>query len=429
MRKYALLLTLSILVTQEGLGQSAQAVRKRFLHVSLVPGLSSNGIHGGRFRNSVSLNLLSGYSAGNDMLELGGLSNFNQSRVYGLQLAGLVNVVGGNAFNNTIAQIKGRNEEKAGADVAGIQAGGLMNFLTGSLYGFQAVGGVNIVREEAKGLQVAGLVNVVNEAMAGVQVAGVQNTSFQALDGGQVAGIYNYTNGAMQGFQVSAFNQARSINGRRSVSSTRATGLQLGLVNSAGRSMAGYQIGLVNFGGEMSGTQIGLVNINKSTNGTPIGLFTVDSEAFIRVLASELFLTNLEIGTGTRSMYNTVSISYNAGNYFNSITPKWAVGYSLGKIWSTRSFFVSTDVQVQHINLASNFTKELSLSGKVRASVGLPVNLGFTSFYLLSGLTWNSYVSNGDSISPDLMSFQMENQRLGKQLSFWPGFTIGIQSK
>lgn len=429
MKNYILLLTIFILVKPGAFSQTISTHKTRLLHFSLVPGLSTNGIHGGKYRNTISLNLFSGYSNGNNFLEVGGLSNFNQSNVYGLQVAGLANVLGGNAFLVHDINTKSDSEDDAGADLVGIQISGIMNLLTGKLHGLQATGGINTAREDAIGFQAAGVANVVHESMMGMQIAGFQNTSYKALDGGQIAGIYNYTSGAMQGFQISAFNQAKSINGKRSTSPSRATGLQLGLINMVRKSMAGYQIGLVNFGGDMNGTQLGLVNINKSTDGTPVGLFTVDSEAFIRILASDLFITNFEIATGTKKMYNTISVSYNLGDYLNKPAPKWALGYSLGKIWYSQNFFLGTDLQVQHINLTSSFTKSLSLSGKGRVSVGLPLNLGFTRLYFLSGLTFSSYAANSSNdVAPDFMSFQ-KNTAWAKQIDFWPGFMIGIQSR
>ncbi len=63
--------------------------------ISVFPGMGTNGINAGRFKNGVSLNLVAGYSAANNTFEIGGLSNFNQYFSSGIQIAGIKNTIGG----------------------------------------------------------------------------------------------------------------------------------------------------------------------------------------------------------------------------------------------------------------------------------------------------------------------------------------------
>src|SRR4051812_24810193 len=83
-------------------GQDSVRVRlrefERTFQFSLFPGISTNGIMGGFYYNKFSLNLFGGLSAGNRFMEVGGISNLNLKAANGIQIAGLANVVGSNAF-------------------------------------------------------------------------------------------------------------------------------------------------------------------------------------------------------------------------------------------------------------------------------------------------------------------------------------------
>jgi hypothetical protein len=70
----------------------------RSFQFSIVPGLGTNGLHPGGFRNIVSMNLTSGYSKATLLFELAGISNLNTDETRGVQIAGLANLTGANAF-------------------------------------------------------------------------------------------------------------------------------------------------------------------------------------------------------------------------------------------------------------------------------------------------------------------------------------------
>ncbi|WP_256006546.1 hypothetical protein [Pedobacter deserti] len=151
---------------------------------SLIPGLSSHGSMSGQMINKGSLNVLGGYTAGVDGVEVGGLFNITKGDVNKVQVAGLFNGVGGS--------------------VRGVQVAGL----------------INDVRTGVSGVQVAGLVNAVQKDMKGTQVAGLVNLTVKKLDGVQIAGLVNYA--------------------------TDVSGLQIGLLNISSRN-EGYSIGLLNY--------------------------------------------------------------------------------------------------------------------------------------------------------------------------------------
>ena len=109
------------------------------VQTSLTPGLSSHGMMSSQVVNKVSLNMLGGYTAGLNGVEVAGLFNISKFDVRYLQVAGLFNSNGGN--------------------VSGVQVSGLGN----------------LVYKNTKGVQVAGLINVVKGTSSGLQIASIYN--------------------------------------------------------------------------------------------------------------------------------------------------------------------------------------------------------------------------------------------------------------
>lgn len=166
---------------------------------SLIPGLSSQGMMSSQIVNKGSLNLLGGYTAG----------------VNGVEVAGLFNVTKG--------------------DVLKFQAAGLFNAIGGSLKGMQFSGLLNNVKNDVNGFQAAGLVNNVLGNQIGVQVAGVSNMVLKNFNGGQIAGISNVVKNTLKGVQIAGIaNYAKYVRG-----------VQIGLINSSYQN-DGYSIGLLN---------------------------------------------------------------------------------------------------------------------------------------------------------------------------------------
>lgn len=86
-----------LLLSLTGIAQPKKPDEK-IVQVSLVPGIGTNGLHPGGFTNVFSVNLTSGYSKATLFLEVGVISNLNEEKTRGLQLAGLANLTGANAF-------------------------------------------------------------------------------------------------------------------------------------------------------------------------------------------------------------------------------------------------------------------------------------------------------------------------------------------
>ncbi|WP_335315737.1 carboxypeptidase-like regulatory domain-containing protein [Olivibacter sp. CPCC 100613] len=124
------------------------------VQVSLTPGLSSHGMMSGQVVNKFSANLIGGYTAGVNGVELAGIFNIDRYHVRYLQAAGAINMVGGN--------------------MSGVQLSGIYNTVIDSLKGFQAAGIFNFVKNSTNGVQLAGIANYTEE-LKGVQIAGVIN--------------------------------------------------------------------------------------------------------------------------------------------------------------------------------------------------------------------------------------------------------------
>lgn len=121
---------------------------------SLTPGLSTHGMYNSQVINHFSYNLLGGYTAGIQGVEVAGLFNIDRKNVAGLQVAGLFNVVGGS--------------------VSGVQIAGTYNSVNTIVKGFQLAGLSNKSGDINGGFQLAGLMNIAGK-VKGVQLAGFVN--------------------------------------------------------------------------------------------------------------------------------------------------------------------------------------------------------------------------------------------------------------
>jgi hypothetical protein len=427
------------------LGARAQSKKPntKLFQLSLAPGISTNGLHAGGYTNVFSFNLSSGYSAANQFVEIGLLSNANENGTRGLQVSGLANVTGINAYKN-LTDKEADQKYRSGfeANLTGAQLSGVVNYVLFNVYGWQATGGVNITREALLGFQLAGISNVVHKYSFGLQVAGVSNISVQSMDGVQLAAITNYTQGGLYGVQLSAFNEAGFIEGKNGYDNSDPTGLQVGLVNKARERMNGYQIGLVNIGGRMQGTQIGLVNIYKrgkeigTRDGTSIGLVNIGEVAHAVVSANELFTFNYEIATGNRKnarmasdsknkyVLNSLIYSHN-GNWLENRNAEWALGYALRKYFYNRSalagraeyWFFSYGASFLQLNeRQEKLTKELNLLVRPELSIGKRIHPKLFGVYMFAAASYNVLMNE---------QTRTELSRSNKT-THWPGVAVGV---
>lgn len=160
---------------------------QRPIQVSLVPGLSTNGPLNSQVTNKFSVNVVGGYEAGLEGVELGGVFNIDKRKMYGVQAAGAVNL--------------------AGDSMAGVQLAGLYNRALDSMTGVQAAGAINVARN-VTGAQLAGAVNIARN------VKGIQLGTINIAN--HVSGVqYGEVNIArhVKGFQLGVVNIVDTLDG------------------------------------------------------------------------------------------------------------------------------------------------------------------------------------------------------------------------
>jgi hypothetical protein len=126
-----------------------RAIAERPVQSSFVPGLGTHGKIGAQVVNKFSLNILGGYTAGVNGLEIAGLFNIDQGDVRYTQIAGLFNVVGGG--------------------MQGVQIAGLANTVKDTVRGLQLAGVSNYCGDRVQGMQLSGVANVAADSVRGLQ--------------------------------------------------------------------------------------------------------------------------------------------------------------------------------------------------------------------------------------------------------------------
>ncbi|AMP99219.1 hypothetical protein AY601_2325 [Pedobacter cryoconitis] len=291
----------SNLVENMGIGRFFVSSKQRFqslnlsgflanspFQASLTPGLSSHGMMSSQVINKASFNILGGYSAGLDGIEMAGLFNMDKTDVSMIQIAGLFNIVGGS--------------------VKGVQMAGAVNSVIGNVDAMQVAGLVNYVRGNTSGLQMAGLSNHTRKDFNGLQMAGAGNISNGTLKGVQIAGLFNY---------------AKTVKG-----------VQFGLVNVADTS-SGYSIGLINIVKKngyhkisLSGNE--LINANLSLKTGTKKLYTILMAG--RNLSDTAKISSFGFGFGHEIQLNPkLAIGVEYLSQFIS-TGKWSETSNLNKL-------------------------------------------------------------------------------------------------
>jgi hypothetical protein len=415
---------------------------------SLAPSLSTNGIHAGGYTNYVALNVTSGYSSRNYLLEAGVISNLNERETRGLQFAGLANVTGGNLFAGLQArEIEKMKRDGVEANLSGFQVSGLTNFVLNNVFGAQISGGFNTSKGALHGVQLAGIGNGTAKYAFGMQLAGIYNMSVESMDGVQVSALLNFTRGGLFGLQTGLVNAAGFIEGVNSFQNEMPTGVQVGLVNHS-KKMNGFQIGILNISKSMQGTQIGLVNIYNNGNspqtrdGTSIGLINIGSSAYVSMYASDVFITNIEVATGTFKNHriNTDrfeiqiqnSLLYAVNPSFLVNNKSWAVGYGLKKYFFSRSTapgyhklnFFAFGADLLHVSPArKKLYKNLSLLARPMVSAGSRLHPKNKRYYLFVSAAYNIYSSKGAQGMETLFDKRFGETRT---VQHWPGFAAGV---
>lgn len=435
---------------------------KRMFQVSLFPGISTNGVFSGAYYNTFSLNIFGGASAGNRLLEVGLISNTNFKKTNGIQLAGLGNVIGANAFLNlTLSEERALIHGDFECNFQGIQFAGILNYVFDHAKGIQLSGGLNVVGRSFKGFQLAGIGNAAGETSQGVHVAGVFNVANESVAGIQIASFFNFTDEELSGTQIALINKARWMRGKYTSPPTSRRGFQIGLINIS-KEMDGTQIGLINFGGNMKGKQFGLINFfhrlptkEPTYMGTPVGLINIGSYgSYFRLYYNEIFSTNFEYTTGNcmnctwtqstqpywdlnkKQNQNALILGY---DYWKQI---WGFGYGFQKVLYHKSSMNPKDknnekrvitygVRFIHLNEGMAFDDRFNLVTRFNFDWGtFKIGRKYLSYYWYAGLSLNYFIYD-DAADTDVFavrSFQIDaGNFFDFKAMFWPGYNIGVQ--
>lgn len=339
----------------------------RPFQVSFTPWLGSHGKLSGQVVNNFSLNILGGYTAGTNGLELGGLFNIDKKDVQYVQAAGLFNSVGGK--------------------VKGLQIAGVNNLVLDSVKGMQAAGVNNLVKGNMQGLQIAGVYNHVTDSVKGMQVAGVANFSRKKTTGVQIAGVVNISSKQMKGVQVA---------------------------------------GVVNYAKRLKGLQIGVINIADSSDGFSIGLINIVLKGYHKLSysANELQNVNLAFKTGNRKLYSILMAGLNASDS-NKL---YSYGYGLGSelpLNKKRSITLNPELTSQYLYMGSwDYTNILN-----KLTVNLNLKLGkYVSVF--AGPSLSVYISDQkDRISGyryPVPPTGYNTFRISNRVTGWIGWNAGI---
>lgn len=410
---------------------SANDLLYRKYRVSLVPGLSSNGIDAPRYSAKYSLNLLAGYHGGLDGYELG-LININRYFARGLQI-GLLNASGGEM---TGIQLAGAGNLTSGP-LNGIQVSGLGNISGSSTQGIQFGGFGNVSSTYMQGIQAAGLINIAGD-MQGLQFAGVGNLSGRDIEGIQFGGIFNASAGDAEGLLFSGITnilggstQGILMSGITNISREfRGIG-GAGIVNIS-RSFRGIQFaGITNIAEKGQGIQIGLVNYAREFEGVPVGLISYygNGRKNLDLWFSDGGFTHLGLTLGTNPVYNKLSLGFNPliGDR-NVWSLSWSIGTyrTLDDAWNRprlSNYFSTHDFTIQRIfdggwddtpNAIFSYKYLLgkNITPKTAIYVGPSANFQISRQPGNSDYTWYSI---------------SESTRDGRDVRFWIGFTAGLR--
>ena len=374
----------------------------RPLQISFVSLLGTNGMESGRTVNNVSLNIIGGYSAGVEGVEVASIYNLENDYMHGSQFAGIANMVKKDVTGTQIAGVLNVN----GGLTNAVQLAGVMNRVDDTLRGFQGAGLLNIVKGNAEGTQFAGLINITGHAMEGAQFAGLVNNIGDSAGAVQFAGLMNVVSNKLTGFQAA------------------------GLGNVTKGDLTGTQVsGLFNVAKKVKGSQIGIINIADTVSGVQLGLLSFSKRGYRRleVFGAEAILGNIAFKMGTHKFYNIFSLGGKvSGNDFT-----WTAGLGFGTHFKfSNNIGLSLDAICNQVNEQEVWTKDkLNLMNQLKLTIGIKI---YKNVELFAGPVWNVMVSNrvdkdgtiGSKIAPWTSYRHLSGNT---SITMWPGLNVGLR--
>ena len=391
-------------------------LKYRTFRVTLLPGLSTNGVDAPDYSAKYSINLIAGYHGALDGYEIG-IVNINREYAEGLQL-GVLNATGGNMAGVNLASFV----NYAGRDMQGLQFAGLANVSEGYVQGLQFAGLFNAGLEGIQGLQFSGIANVGGNDIQGIQAAGIMNAGTGDMQGIMMSGIGNFSSGYSQGILLSGILNI----------ATEIQGISVAGILNVSEDMEGIQIsGIANIAERAEGVQIGLVNIGEYFDGVPVGLVSLygNGRKNVDIWTNETGTTNFGLKLGTMDIYNMISFGYNSALNSEEL---WSFGWTIGahtpldEAWNNdrfRGYFRMKDFSIQSLQEEDDDIWESSIYS-YRYLVGKEIGRGFGIY---AGPSLNLLVSDEEDERDYTWYSILETSRGDKDFTLWIGFSAGIQ--
>lgn len=420
---------------------------QRPAQISFLPFLGSNHTMSGSAVNHLSLNILGGYSAGTEGIELGGFINVNRIKMKGLQAAGFGNITGGRVQGVQLAGFFNHNR----GSTKGLQAAGFHNMTYDTMAGAQLAGFVNILKGRMEGLQAAGFANLTSQDVSGVQLAGFANTSggdvllsqasgfanyAKNVGGGQFAGFCNVADGDVQGIQAAGFlNQANgSIGGIQSAGFANMA-KDVGVVQAAGFAnvatgeITGLQTsGFLNVAQYLNGVQLGIFNFSDtvSERALPIGFLSFANHGYhaFSATANGFGLYMSQLHTGVNRFYNI--FGFGLGQYGSKFT--YGIQYGIGnrKMWNnwlgrnwelTSTQIHQPEVSWAGVNIVNSFEFKLEMQP-----------FKFMQIVLGPALRAQVYDTNAQVEAVRVAPYSWRGSKYGStQVDYWVGGNAGVK--
>ncbi len=380
---------------------------------SIVPGLSSQGKMSSQVVNHFSFNMLGGYTAGVNGAEVAGIFNINKKNVRYVQMAGVVNIVGGDVEGLQAAGVHNNVLDS----MAGLQMSGISNVVRGRVSGLQATGVYNLTIGKVKGAQLSGVINTAIDSFTGLQGAGVLNTSIKTFKGAQLAGVANSAVFDVTGLQAAGVLNmtVKHINGVQAA----------GIVNVCAGTVRGAQVaGWVNYATRVKGAQVGLINIADSSSGVSVGLFSFVLKGYhkMSVSTNEAFRYNVSLKIGTHWLYNI----YTAGASMQQGSDAYMLGLGYGsELPISKRFSINPELMAHAVYLG-NWSEVNSL---LKVQLNLNVHLG-RYVAIFAGPSFSSYWDNKqprvEGYKTDILPAGYKRNTYNNNLSSWVGWNAGV---
>jgi len=387
-KKSLILIVLYIIFSQNIKAQDTtlnNAVKPNFFQMSFIHPLGTNGKASGKTSNSLSFNILSGYTGGLDGFELSLFSSVINGNMKGCQITGFSNVNLGKA--------------------EGAQIGCFSNVNLGQTKGLQISGFSNLVADSAEGVQISGFSNIVKGNYSGAQISGFSNMVNGNTKGVQVSGFANIATGISKGNQISGFSNV-----------------------AVGESDGAQISGFFNYTRKNKGLQLGFINVADSSEGVSIGFMSIVKQGYykLNLFTDEMLMVNFNFKMGSNKFYNIWGLSAN--------TEMWGVTYGIGtRIRSEKKTNFNIDLSATNMSYKKIFELQTCMKTKIESDVNIKIN---KKLDLFAGLSYNVFVSD-KILDEDLQNYvrKITNSKIkynafkSVKMLFWPGFTIGIGYK